>query len=124
MNVQVDGKQNGGHVEEEEEDDLELLLDSDSDEEHTSNKKKRNTREERNELARQQELRLRQKETELSNTERTPQDEQDFEMAVVASPNSSLVWLKYMAFYLEQGNVEQARAIGERALQRIVFRLV
>jgi len=43
-------------------------------------------------------------------------------MAVVASPNSSLVWLKYMSFYLESGDTAKAREVAERALQRISFR--
>lgn len=106
------------------EDDWEKLLsDSDSDEE-AKGKKKRKTREERGDEARQRESELRQKEIELSNTERTPKDQNDFEMAVLASPNSSLVWLKYMSFYLEKGDIAQARAIAERALERILFRFV
>lgn len=97
--------------------------DSDSSEESGVPSKKRKTRQERNDLARQQECQLRAKENALSNTERTPQDEQDFEMAIVASPNSSLVWLKYMAFFLEKNNdINKAREIGERALERISFR--
>ena len=99
-----------------------LLSDSDSDEE-AKGKKRRKTREERGDEARQRESELRQKEIELSNTERTPKDKNDFEMAVLASPNSSLVWLKYMSFYLEKGDIAQARAIAERALERISFRL-
>lgn len=99
-----------------------LLSDSDSDEE-TKGKKRRKTREERSDEASQRESALRQKELELSNTERTPKDKNDFEMAVLASPNSSLVWLKYMSFYLEKGDIAQARTIAERALERISFRL-
>ena len=103
-------------------DDLELFEDSESDNEWNENKKLK-TQHERNELSKLRETQLRQKEIELSNTDRIPQDENDFEMALVASPNSSLVWLKYISFFLERGETAKAREIAERALQKISFRL-
>lgn len=100
---------------------VDLLADSDSEEESSRNKRSK-TREERNDEARKREFELRRKELQLSNCDRTPQDAKDFEMAVIASPNSSLVWLKYMSFFLEKGDTAQARTIAERALERISFR--
>ena len=49
-------------------------------------------------------------------------NEQDFERLLVQSPNSSIVWLRYMALQLEKSQVEKARAIAERALKTITFR--
>eukprot|EP00163_Fabomonas_tropica_P031767 TRINITY_DN767_c0_g2_i2.p1 TRINITY_DN767_c0_g2~~TRINITY_DN767_c0_g2_i2.p1 ORF type:complete len:2036 (+),score=672.00 TRINITY_DN767_c0_g2_i2:48-6110(+) len=46
----------------------------------------------------------------------------DYEKLILASPNSSYVWIKYMAFQLSLGEVDKARAIGERALKTIHFR--
>jgi len=46
----------------------------------------------------------------------------DFDCLVVTSPNSSLVWLQYMAFHLESAEIEKARAIAERGLKTISFR--
>lgn len=100
---------------------LDLISDSDDDD-NGKNLKKRKTRDERNEEARLREASLRQKEQQLTDIDRTPEDEQDFEMAVIASPNSSLVWIKFMAFYLERNEIDKARQIGERALSKISFR--
>ena len=48
-----------------------------------------------------------------------PQSVDDYERLLLGEPNSSLLWLQYMAFYLDLGDVEQARQIGERALKSI-----
>lgn len=48
-----------------------------------------------------------------------PQSVDDFERLLMSEPDSSLLWLQYMAFHLELGDVEQARQIGERALKSI-----
>ena len=52
-----------------------------------------------------------------------PQTEDEFERLVVASPDSSLVWVQYMACCMQSGELERARAVARRALQRINFRL-
>lgn len=48
----------------------------------------------------------------LQNNLPTTVDE--FEKLVRSSPNSSFVWIKYMAFVLSMADVEKARAIAER----------
>jgi rRNA biogenesis protein RRP5 len=98
--------------------------DSDSDESDSEDKslKRRKTRKERNEEVRQREELLRKKEELLMDTGRKPETVDDFEISVLASPNSSLVWLKYMAFHLEQAEITKARAVGEKALKTISFR--
>ena len=40
----------------------------------------------------------------------------------MANPNSSLVYVRYIALQLSRGEVEKARKIAERALQKIGFR--
>ncbi|KAJ2723430.1 rRNA biogenesis protein rrp5 [Coemansia sp. Benny D115] len=52
-------------------------------------------------------------------SEQAPQTASHFERLIVGSPNSSFVWLQFMAFYLSQSEIEQARAIAERALKTI-----
>merc|ERR1712029_1079641 len=47
----------------------------------------------------------------------------EFERLVVSSPDSSLVWVQYMALEMESGHLETARSIAKRALDRINFRL-
>lgn len=48
-----------------------------------------------------------------------PQTVADYERLLLGEPDSSLLWLQYMAFQLELGEVEKARTIAERALRTI-----
>ena len=41
---------------------------------------------------------------------------------IVATPGSSLLWIRYMAFQLSLTEVEGARKVAERALASISFR--
>ena len=52
-----------------------------------------------------------------------PTTKEEFERLVVGSPDSSLVWVQYMALVMGSGELEAARAIAKRALERINFRL-
>ncbi|TKW31046.1 hypothetical protein SEVIR_2G079200v4 [Setaria viridis] len=51
-----------------------------------------------------------------------PRTPDDFEKLVRSSPNSSFVWIKYMACLLDLADVEKARAVAERALKTIIPR--
>ncbi|KAF2307726.1 hypothetical protein GH714_031243 [Hevea brasiliensis] len=51
-----------------------------------------------------------------------PRTADEFEKLVRSSPNSSFVWIKYMAFMLNLADVEKARLIAERALRTINIR--
>jgi len=46
--------------------------------------------------------------------DQAPETVDEFEALVRTSPNSSLVWIKYMAFLLQLADVEKARAVAER----------
>lgn len=48
-----------------------------------------------------------------------PQTVADYERLLMGEPDSSLLWLQYMAFQLELGEVDKARTIAERALRTI-----
>lgn len=50
-----------------------------------------------------------------------PQSVADYERLLLGEPDSSLLWLRYMAFQLELGEVEKARDIAERALRTITI---
>lgn len=52
-----------------------------------------------------------------------PQTVADYERLLLGEPDSSLLWLKYMAFQLELGEVDKARQIAERALKTITLGL-
>ncbi|KAJ8264298.1 hypothetical protein GJAV_G00147520 [Gymnothorax javanicus] len=65
---------------------------------------------------------LSQLESELMDPGLRPQSAAAFERLVLGSPDSSLLWLQYMAFHLQATEIEQARAVAERALKTISFR--
>uniref|UniRef100_A0A7N6BYZ9 Protein RRP5 homolog n=1 Tax=Anabas testudineus TaxID=64144 RepID=A0A7N6BYZ9_ANATE len=65
---------------------------------------------------------LLQRETELMDPNLRPQEAAAFERLLLASPNSSLLWLQYMAHHLQATQIEQARSVAERALKTISFR--
>ena len=51
-----------------------------------------------------------------------PQSIADFERLLLGRPNSSVLWLSYMAFQLQLSEVNKAREIAERALKTINIR--
>ncbi|KAI8646880.1 hypothetical protein BD408DRAFT_428276 [Parasitella parasitica] len=51
-----------------------------------------------------------------------PQTASDFERLLVGSPNSSYLWINFMAHQLQLSEIAKARDIGERALKTINFR--
>ncbi|KAI5788698.1 hypothetical protein FPQ18DRAFT_245482, partial [Pyronema domesticum] len=51
---------------------------------------------------------------------REPQSVTDFERLVLGEPNDSKLWIQYMAFQLQLGEVEKAREIAERAIKTIL----
>lgn len=53
---------------------------------------------------------------------RAPQSAQDFERLLVANPESSVLWMNYMAFLLQLSEVDSARAVARRALESIPLR--
>ena len=51
-----------------------------------------------------------------------PASASDFERALLASPDSSFLWIQYMSFQLQLHEVDTARSIGRNALSRINYR--
>ena len=56
----------------------------------------------------------------VSNHQHRTQEE--FEDLVKQAPNDSQLWIEYMQFYLDQAEVDRARAVAERALASIFYR--
>lgn len=83
---------------------------SDSDDDEDSKKKKKKNRKPEIQVDRTGEL-----------DANGPQSVADYERLLLGEPDSSLLWLQYMAFQLELGEVEKARAIAERALRTITM---
>ncbi|KAJ5098158.1 hypothetical protein N7532_005159 [Penicillium argentinense] len=82
----------------------------DSDDEEDSKKKKKKNRKPEIEVDRTGEL-----------DANGPQTVADYERLLMGEPDSSLLWLQYMAFQLELGEVDKARTIAERALRTITM---
>ena len=53
---------------------------------------------------------------------RSPGSVADFERHLLASPNSSFLWIQYMSFQLQLAEIDKAREIGRRAVQAINIR--
>lgn len=51
--------------------------------------------------------------------EETPSSPEAFQRLLLATPNSSYLWTQYMAYHVKLQQVEEARQIAEKALQRI-----
>ena len=51
-----------------------------------------------------------------------PESVTDFERALLASPNSSFLWIQYMSFQLQLHEIDKARRTGRQALGKIGFR--
>lgn len=58
----------------------------------------------------------------LLDSNRPPETSDDFDRLLVSCPNSSAIWVQYMAFYLHTAEVDKARAVAQRALKTISFR--
>lgn len=80
------------------------------------------TRHELEQEKKEAEKALVQREAQLMDPSLRPEDAGAFERLLLASPNSSLLWLQYMAHHLQATQIEQARSVAERALKTISFR--
>jgi rRNA biogenesis protein RRP5 len=52
-------------------------------------------------LAHKEEEKLVKAEQKLMNDDQTPQSADEFDRLIMASPDSSIVWVQYMAFHLQ-----------------------
>ncbi|NP_001122095.1 programmed cell death 11 L homeolog [Xenopus laevis] len=95
---------------------------SDSDEEEDEQPKKKKTKKELAKEKKEAEKELSKKEATLLDSSRQPQSADDFDRLVISSPDSSILWLQYMAFHLHATEIEKARVVAERALKTISFR--
>ncbi|AMD18548.1 HBL354Wp [Eremothecium sinecaudum] len=84
---------------------------SDEDEDFTSTKKHRKSKKHTQVVDRTIDI----------NT-RAPESVADFERLLIGDPNSSVLWMNYMAFQLQLSEIEKARELAERALKTINYR--
>ncbi|XP_060716290.1 protein RRP5 homolog [Tachysurus vachellii] len=93
-----------------------------SDDEQEDSKTTKKSRQEAKLERKEAELKLSKREAELMEPSARPESAEAFERLLLSSPDSSLLWLQYMAFQLQATQIEQARAVAERALKTISFR--
>ncbi|KAG7214067.1 hypothetical protein KM043_001432 [Ampulex compressa] len=102
-----------------------MIESSSEDEDETAQepkqKKKKLSAAERKEQERQKEREIRQREEYLASND-MPNSIDQFDRLVLASPDSSLIWLQYMAYHLQATEIEKARAVARRAIKTISFR--
>ncbi|KAG1701414.1 Protein RRP5 [Nymphon striatum] len=65
---------------------------------------------------------LRKKELSTLRNEQKFETVDEFEKACLSCPNSSIVWINWMAFHLDVAELDKARAVAEKALKTISFR--
>jgi rRNA biogenesis protein RRP5 len=84
---------------------------------HKSRRKQAQCRKEEQEISR--------RETALADgtADENPETAADFERLLAGDPNSSELWIRYMAFHLTMADIPAARAVANRAFERIEFRL-
>eukprot|EP01052_Picozoa_sp_SAG31_P017910 SAG31_NODE_1247_length_9127_cov_2.629929_3_plen_1785_part_00 len=76
-----------------------------------------------NEKSVDREMTLAAREADLVNeTSTSTMTESDYEREIITSPNSSVAWIKLMAFQLSIGQIAKARETVEKALTSISFR--
>ncbi|XP_024994056.1 rRNA biogenesis protein RRP5 isoform X2 [Cynara cardunculus var. scolymus] len=87
---------------------------------------KSETNENKNRRTKKKEMEEREREIRAAEErllqEDVPRTADDFEKLIRNSPNSSFIWIKYMAFLLSLNEVEKARSMAERALRTINIR--
>ncbi|KAF4118411.1 protein RRP5 homolog [Onychostoma macrolepis] len=96
--------------------------DSSEDEQEATSKPVKTSRKELKQEQQNAEQQLSKLEAELMDPSVRPDSTAAFERLLLSSPDSSLLWLQYMAFHLQATQIEQARTVGERALKTISFR--
>ncbi|XP_030890542.1 protein RRP5 homolog [Leptonychotes weddellii] len=95
---------------------------SDSEEDDKPQQSTKKSRKERMLEKQKAEKELSRMEEALMDPGRQPESAHDFDRLLLSSPNSSILWLQYMAFHLQATEIEKARAVAERALKTISFR--
>lgn len=71
---------------------------------------------------RAKEDKIREMENKLTRSSDDPVSVEEFDRLLLGSPSNSLMWIKYIAFYLQTLDLGKARGVARRALKSIDFR--
>lgn len=93
----------------------------DDSKENKSSKRSRSKQAER----RKEEKEIARREAALADgtADENPETVADFERLLASEPNSSELWMRFMAFHLSLADINAAREVANRAFNRIEFRL-
>ena len=95
--------------------------DDEDDDKATTDKERRPSKKQRDALKKKEQAATAEQEDRLA-TDAEPQTPDDFERLLVGRPNSSLLWIKYMATLADASELDRARLVSERALRTISYR--
>lgn len=95
---------------------------SSEDEDDTATKKRKLSSKDRFDAARKEEDRIREIERSLADETIQPTSIDQFDRLVMAEPNNSRAWIKYMVFHVQATEIDRARAIAQKALKTIDVR--
>ncbi|KAL1237724.1 Protein RRP5 [Trichinella spiralis] len=73
------------------------------------------------ELDRLDEEEVLKKELMLMDPERPIETVEDYDRALVASPSSSMLWIRYMAYFVQCNEIDKARSVASKALKTIAY---
>ena len=93
--------------------------DSDSDDQDPKSRKSRMKKNAKKE--REAAIALREEQLASGEADLNPQSPGDFERLLAAEPNSSELWIRYMAFHLAAADHDAARAVADKAVNRIDY---
>jgi len=98
--------------------------DSDSDDEDETGKGTSHKSRKKQAQRRREEQEISKREIALADgtADENPETAGDFERLLAGDPNSSELWIRYMAFHLSLADIPAARLVANKALDRIEFR--
>jgi rRNA biogenesis protein RRP5 len=96
--------------------------DESSDEDDVNKASHKSRRKHAQRLREEQEIAKREAALADGTADENPETAGDFERLLAGNPNSSELWIRYMAFHLSLSDIPAARKVAERAFQRIEFR--
>ena len=91
----------------------------DADDAQKSDGDQKLSKREKKRLKEAREMEILAKEQALKDEDHVPESAMEFEKLLIASPRSSFLWVRYMAFHVSCGAYEEAREVAERALVAI-----
>merc|ERR1740121_3464520 len=68
-----------------------------------------------------EELRKREAEVAAGAKATDPQSVEDFERLLLTQGDTSIIWIRYMAFHLKMSDLEKARQVAERAVKHVGY---